>query len=386
MASIKRRGTRWFARYRDNTGHEHGRRFDRKVDAQNWLNEATAALVTGQYVDPRAGRVTLRKYGEEWQATAPHGPTTRDLVSRSLERHIYPVLGDLPMNAIRVTQVQALVTSMGTTLARSTVRVKYSYLVSIMNAAVLDKVITSSPCEGVRPLEVRKKEVQIPSLAVLDALREMLPEQFRAVVDLVAGSGLRQGEVFGLEVDGLDFLRTRSVDVHQQLVTLANQAPYLDEPKTVESERVVPLAQVTLDALAAHLALYPARTVTITDRTDPRKPIEREARLVFTLDDGAPVARHTWSGIWAPVAKATGLPARTGLHLLRHLYASLLIRHGESVKTVQKRLGHSSAAITLDTYGHLWPDADDRTRDAVQDALAPKIIDAADTPRTDEGS
>ena len=107
---------------------------------------------------------------------------------------------------------------------------------------------------------------------------------------------------------------------------------------------------------------------------------------MFTLDDGTPVARHTWSGIWAPVATAAGLPARTGLHVLRHLYASLLIRHGESAKTVQKRLGHSSAAITLDTYGHLWPDADDRIRDAVQDALAPKIIDAADTPRTDEGS
>lgn len=156
MASIKRRGTRWFARYRDNTGHEHGQRFDRKTDAQKWLDEQTAALVTGQYCDPRAGRITLRKYGEQWQATAPHA--TRDLVARSLKRHIYPVLGDLPMNAIRLTQVQSLVTSMGTTLAPSTVRVKYSYLASIMNAAVLDKVITSSPCEGVRlPRYVRKR-------------------------------------------------------------------------------------------------------------------------------------------------------------------------------------------------------------------------------------
>jgi site-specific recombinase XerD len=250
---------------------------------------------------------------------------------------------------------------------------------TVTTSRMLDCVLA---CEGVRLPEVSKKEVQIPSLAVLDALRETLPERFQAVVDLVAGSGLRQGEVFGLEVDGLDFLRTRSVDVHQQLITLANQAPYLDEPKSVESCRVVPLAQVTLNALAAHPPLYPARTVTITDRTDPRKPVEREARLVFTLDDGTPVARHTWSGIWAPVAKATRLPARTGLHVLRHLYASLLIRHGESVKTVQKRLGHSSAAITLDTYAHVWPDADDRT----QDALAPKIDDAADNLRTGDGS
>ncbi len=52
-------------------------------------------------------------------------------------------------------------------------------------------------------------------------------------------------------------------------------------------------------------------------------------------------------------------------HSLRHFYASLLIRHGESVKTVQARLGHASAAETLDTHSHLWPDSDDRTRAAV---------------------
>ncbi|MGH3997534.1 MAG: tyrosine-type recombinase/integrase [Pseudonocardiaceae bacterium] len=99
------------------------------------------------------------------------------------------------------------------------------------------------------------------------------------------------------------------------------------------------------------------------------------------------MTRHQWSRIWRPAARAAGLPPRTGLHALRHLYASLLIRHGESVKTVQKRLGHSSAAITLDTYAHLWPDADDRTRDAIGQAFAAAKVDpAADTVRTDERS
>ncbi len=96
----------------------------------------------------------------------------------------------------------------------------------------------------------------------------------------------------------------------------------------------------------------------------------------------APSRGHDWAGIWAPAAKDAGLPARTGLHALRHLYVSLLIRFGESVKTIQKRVGHSSAAITLDVYGHLYPDADDRTRDAITAALG----DSADFPRTAEGS
>ena len=61
------------------------------------------------------------------------------------------------------------------------------------------------------------------------------------------------------------------------------------------------------------------------------------------------------------------------MHELRRYYASLLIRHGESVKTVQHRHGHATAAETLDTYSHLWPDSDDRTRDAIDAVLGPGV-------------
>src|SRR4029453_18949136 len=66
---------------------------------------------------------------------------------------------------------------------------------------------------------------------------------------------------------------------------------------------------------------------------------------------------------------AAGAPTGTRLHSLRHHYASLLIRHGESVTVVQARLGHPSARETLDTYSHLWPDSEDMTRAAVDDVL-----------------
>ena len=70
------------------------------------------------------------------------------------------------------------------------------------------------------------------------------------------------------------------------------------------------------------------------------------------------------------------------MHALRHYYASLLIRYGESVKVVQERLGHASAAETLDTYSHLWADSDDRTREAVDSVLLNRG-DSADSPRTE---
>ncbi len=76
-------------------------------------------------------------------------------------------------------------------------------------------------------------------------------------------------------------------------------------------------------------------------------------------------------------------PKGTGFHSLRHYYASLLIRHGESVKVVQSRLGHASAAETLDTYSHLWPDSEDTTRAAVDAALGARSSVAASVTATD---
>jgi integrase len=288
---------------------------------------------------------------------------------------VYPTLGELPMATIRTSTLQGLMTELAGRLAPSTLKLVHGYVVAVFRAAVRDKVIATSPCDGVGLPSARRRQVEVLPLEVVDVLAANLPPRFRVVPALVAGCGLRQGELFGLELGRVEFLGRRTVDVAQQLVTLTPDPPYLGKVKTPESERVVPLAPVTLDVLAAH----PPGEVELSDRTDSNRPTTRTARLLFTVDGGAAVSRYRWSAIWRPAARAAGLPPRTGLHALRHLYASLLIRHGESVKVVQRRLGHSSAAITLDTYAHLWPDSDDRTREAVQTALVDR---SADTVRT----
>jgi integrase len=100
--------------------------------------------------------------------------------------------------------------------------------------------------------------------------------------------------------------------------------------------------------------------------------------LVFTTEAGAPLNRTRFSAsVWRPAVQRPGLEGVT-FQDLRH-YASLLIRHGESVKVVQARLGHATAAETLDTYSHLWPDSEDRTREAIDAVLGAP----ADSVRTD---
>src|SRR5450756_1361059 len=109
MASIKKREDgQWRARYRDAAGKEHARHFARKIDGQQWLDEVTAAVVTGQYVAPNAGRITFREYAEAWRANQAHRPSTQDQVQRHLRRHVYPSIGERPLSAILPSDLKAM--------------------------------------------------------------------------------------------------------------------------------------------------------------------------------------------------------------------------------------------------------------------------------------
>jgi integrase len=244
-------------------------------------------------------------------------------------------------------------------LSPATVEVVYRFLVAIFRAAVADRLIASTPCSGIKLPTIEQHRVEPLSTEAVGALVEAVPERYRGLVVLAAGTGLRQGECFGLTADRIDFLR-RQVTVDRQLMLLPGAGPVLAPPKTKASYRTVPLPDVVLEAMAAHLATF---------ELGPDG-------LVFTNDRDEPIRRTRFSDAWRPTVSRAGLPAGTGFHALRHYYASLLIRHGESVKVVQSRLGHASAAETLDTYSHLWPDSEDRTRAAVDAVLGAAVSPA----------
>ncbi len=364
MASIARRPDgSWRARYRDGDGKEWSKHFARKVDAEVWVAGQVTDVARGVHIDPRAGKVTFGAYALAWAAGQVHRSSTRQAVESRLRLHVLPQLGARPIGAIRKSEVQAWVKGRSDFLAASTTRVAYSYVSAIFRAAVEDRLIPSSPCGRVQLPRRDRRRVEPLPVEVVQALADVIAPRYRAVVVLAAGTGLRQGECFGLTLDRVDFLR-RTLLVDRQMVTLGGRATALGPPKTAASVRTVPLPQVVADELAAHLAGYPAG----------------EDGLLFTNALGRPINRGSFARVWLPAARRAGLPAGESFHSLRHFYASLLIRHGESVKVIQARLGHASAAETLDTYSHLWPDSEDRTRQAVDAVLGAP----ADLLRTSE--
>lgn len=372
-------GKRWQVRWRDGTGRQQKENFAKRSDADTRAATIEADLARDLYVDPAAGKESFRAVAERWRASAVHRPTTVPKVERALRLHIYPAFGDRPIASIQRSEIRAWVKDRSQFLAASSLRTPYNVLAAVFKAAVYDGALRATPCHGIVLPDDRKPGLVPLEPEAVNALVAAAPERYRVAVLLAAASGLRHGEVFGLEVEHINLLRRR-VLVAQQLVGPDRGVPYIGGPKTHESHRSVPLAQAAVDALAAHLAQFPPREVQVEDCTDPQKAVERSARLVCVSERSEAIRRGSWAKVWARTVKranitleAAGSGVRvtdgTTMHDLRHFYASLLIAAGQSPKTVQVRLGHAKPSITLNTYTHLWPKEEDATAAVVESAL-----------------
>jgi integrase len=366
MANIARRpdGT-WRPRYRDAEGKEHARHFARKADAQRWLDEVTATVVTGMYVDPKAGRVTLSAFYATWAARQVWAPGTELAMSLAVRCATFR---DVELRSLRRSHVEQWVKTMvAAGLAPGTVHTRVQNVRSVLRGAVRDRLIAADPSEGV-PLPRRRRRAQamtIPTPAQVGSLLAAADERFATFITLCAFAGLRLGEAAAVQVDDIDFLRRRLV-VRRQVQRGTGGTIELRAPKH-GSERTVTLPDSLLELLAAHIEHH------VKD-DDP------DAWL-FRTPTGTPPHQNTVGHQWRKATRASGLGGMR-LHDLRHFYASGLIASGCDVVTVQRALGHASANTTLATYSHLWPDADDRTRAAVAHLMAAALQDRADLVRT----
>jgi integrase len=358
MASIVKREGRakpWQVRYRDPAGEQRSRQFARKVDAQRFLTTVEADKLRGSYVDPAAGKVTLRRFASEWLERQTFEESTREATESRLNAHILPVLGDLELRAIRPSTVQGWLRGRQAVCAPRTVRVMLANLSSILGAAVEDGLIAQNPCasKSVRAPAVTKGRVVPWPHPRVEAVIDAHPRAYQAVPVVAAGCGLRQGEVFGLRLEDVDFLG-RTLHVRQQIKIV--RAKLVVAPPKGRKVREVPLPDVVAEALAERIRLYPPG----------------EDGLIFTSRERRPLNRGYYNThIWKPALVAAGVePTRAnGMHALRHHYASVLLEAGVSIRELAEHLGHTDPGFTLRTYTHLMPSSEDRTRRAIDAAF-----------------
>lgn len=369
MASIQHRSDRpkpWRVAYRDPQGRQRSQSFARKTEATQFRAKVEHEMNRGTYVDPQAGRITLSVLADNWLDRQTFDAPTRIAVESRLRVHIEPHLGAFEVRAIKPSSVQQWVRTLSRDLAASYVALLLGHLKAILSAAVDDGMIASNPAasRSVKAPKAEHRRVTPWTVQQVQAIARSHPERYQALPILAAGTGLRQGECFGLAVDDVDFLR-RTVHVRQQ-VRLLNGHPVFAPPKSGR-EREVPLPETVAVALSEHLRAYPAAEVTLPwgDRNGPATT----RSLVFTGPRGASLNKnpHT-QRIWIPALADAGIeyvPRETGMHQLRHHYASVLLDAGVSIAALASYLGHSDPSVTLRVYSHLMPNTEGRARQAV---------------------
>lgn len=383
------KGMRYRVRYLDPDGNERAKTFpDRqKKRAEDFLIAVESDKREGKYVDPRAGRVSFKSVALRWVEAQTFDYTTRERVQSRVATHLLPFFEGRSIGSIKPSDVQAWLRWLQDRQVASTSRVLYfSHLVSVFSFAQEDKLIVTNPARSRSVTRPREDNARVRPWSGQRArvVLEAMPEQYRPAVWLASGLGLRSGEVFGFSLDDVD--RDRNVVRVRRQVRLVENRPVFAPPKRGKTQEV-PIGAALLDDLDAYAERFPSTPVTLPWRHPSGEPVT--VSLLMVNAEGGPVRRTTFrTSVWIPALKRAGIEAPTradGMHALRHLYASVLLDAGESVKAVSEYLGHADPGFTLRVYTHLLPSNHERTRKAV-DAFFGTVLDGLDGPDEDQAA
>ncbi|MEU6184535.1 tyrosine-type recombinase/integrase [Nocardia sp. NPDC047038] len=365
----KREHQRHMVRYRKPDGKQTKKRgFRRKVDAESFAATVEVKKMTGDYIAPSMGRLTVAEMGAAWIARQVH---TKESWSERVESiwrvHIEPHWGTRQLASITRPEIRDWIA--GIDRAPSTVADIHGVLSSILSEAVDERRIPANPAAGVPlPRRVPVDHVYLTH----DQVARLAAECSRnhEIVMLLAYSGLRWGEMAALRPRDVD-LRRRRIHVVRS-ASKVNSRTVITTPKTWELRSVAVPAEVA-DLLAPVVAAQRDPVGLLWSRPSDGGPIRPPttthwftkavgrciAASVPLDDDGQPDGPATFPRVTA--------------HQLRHTAASLMIASGAHVKTIQRQLGHKSATMTLDNYGHLFDD----DLDGVADRMGAGFRDAA---------
>lgn len=243
------KGRRWLARYVDDQGQENTRSFERKTDAQAWLNEITATQVTGTCVAPKAGRVTVAELHAKWLGSQGHLKETT-VATRFLawSAYVEDRWASVAAADVHTSDIRAWVQELAAAGAKpATIENALSVLRQILEMAVDDRRITRNPCTGVKATKRHHRARGYLTHRQVELLGDEVGN-YATVVRFLAYTGLRWGEMAALRVESFDMLRRR-VNIYQAVAEVGGRLVW-STPKTHE-RRSVPFPVFLAEPLAA---------------------------------------------------------------------------------------------------------------------------------------
>lgn len=326
----------------------------RKKGAQAALNTVLAESQRGAYVEPSKKKLA-EFLVDEW-LPAIRGTirgSTWDSYRANIEIHVVPQLGHLELRTLspsHLNRVYAELAENGRADGRGGLSPKtVRYIHTIIHRSLRDGVrwglLARNVADLADPPRHSRKEMNVWSAEQLRAfLASVTGSRLHPCYLMAAVTGMRRGEVLGLRWQDVNFDVGR-LQVRQTLTSVDYKLVF-SRPKTIRSIRSIALDPATVTTLRAH------RKAQLEERM--AWGAYEDSGLVFSRENGTPIHPQSLSQAFERDAKAAGLPL-IRFHDLRHSYATVALGAGVHPKVVSERFGHSSIAVTLDTYSHVIP-------------------------------
>jgi integrase len=364
----------WQVRYPGPDGvlRTDDRTCETKTEAESRLVEIEADVRRGEWLDPDAGKVSLKEYAEKWIAERDLEDRTRELYAGYLRNHIGPMLGSAILSDLSAPRVRAWRNTLkaegvgATTIARS-----YSLLRAVLNTAVDDEILRRNPCRIRGAGQAETPERPTASLAEVFAIAASIQRRYRLLVLFAAFGQLRFGELVALRKSNLTVPAQRRptaeeieagappdellddgtpmLHIVRALAELDSGARRLKGPKSTAGRRTVALPAAILPEIREHLKRYA--------ETGP------DGRLFIGPKQATP-RRSSFNRTWKRALTASQANPALHLHDLRHTGGTLTAQTGATLKEIMSRIGHGTTRAAM-VYQHATSERDRRIAEAL---------------------
>ena len=316
----------------------------------------TTSIDIGNYIAP--SKMTVGQWLDIWHADYLNNakPSTISSYDATIRNHLKPGIGAIRLDSLTTHQIQefynTLLSPSGKRKALSPKTIKniHGILHHALQQAMLNNYIRTNPSNPcVIPKAIRKKIKPMNEYQIADFIKGIQGHRYEHMFLVALFTGLRQGEICGLQWECVDF-DNGTILIDKQLQSLrgktrGDKEKYALVPTKNGRERTITAAPYVMELLWKTKQAQDANRNKYGD-------LFQENDLVFTDELGNRVMPQALYRSFKLVVTELQMPS-VRFHDLRHSYAVVSLKSGDDVKTVQENLGHATAAFTLDVYGHV---------------------------------